>query len=486
VWNYRDVSWPPVQYVRKFFPAGNTRGYSSWALVAGGGGGGYSPPIPISDVSGLQTALDSKPNTTLTLTAGLGLTGGGDLSASRSFVVDFAGSGVSSATKAVRADDARLSDARTPVSHTHALDDVTAGTLFPVLQMAEQSSPGNPIANTALIYAKTDGKPYWKGDDNIERPLLPITSSLHANPTFDLHGGSPDRPTNYDFFWIDALGSTAVSETSDLIAGAASLKLSRVATGFINVMTSIFTVTANGTCTLTFWAKGGASNAKMDVVLMTTANGTDPQFFDSPNTTTVFQTRTLTTLWKQYTMTFGVPSDAVVGRFAFTPTTTTGGGADAVTVYLDESTSYATEPPVNDVGPFASRYISSNLSIPNGTTATTITFGTNTETTGMTFASGIFTIQRAGRYMVNLTAAWDVNATNRRLLRILQNGSEKRRVENAPGNATGVAYSQNVGIILRCAIGDTIAGDVIQTSGVSLNLLAGANNTAIDITWMGY
>ena len=49
------------------------------------------------------------------MTAGLGLTGGGDLSADREFTVDFAASGVSSATQAVRADDSRLSDARTPI-----------------------------------------------------------------------------------------------------------------------------------------------------------------------------------------------------------------------------------------------------------------------------------------------------------------------------------------------------------------------------------
>lgn len=48
---------------------------------------------PISDVTGLQTALDAKTPTTLTLTAGAGLTGGGDLSANRTFDVG-AGTGI--------------------------------------------------------------------------------------------------------------------------------------------------------------------------------------------------------------------------------------------------------------------------------------------------------------------------------------------------------------------------------------------------------
>ena len=62
-----------------------------------------------------------------TVTAGTGLTGGGDLSASRTFTLDFATSGASSTTKAVRADDSRLSDSRTPTAHTHALADIQQG-----------------------------------------------------------------------------------------------------------------------------------------------------------------------------------------------------------------------------------------------------------------------------------------------------------------------------------------------------------------------
>ena len=62
-----------------------------------------------------------------TLTAGTGLTGGGDLTANRTFALDFATSGTTSSTKAVRADDSRLSDSRTPTAHTHALADIQQG-----------------------------------------------------------------------------------------------------------------------------------------------------------------------------------------------------------------------------------------------------------------------------------------------------------------------------------------------------------------------
>lgn len=61
-----------------------------------------------ADVTGLTTALAGKVPTTRTVSTSTGLTGGGDLSANRTLAVDFAASEVSSTTKAVRADDARL------------------------------------------------------------------------------------------------------------------------------------------------------------------------------------------------------------------------------------------------------------------------------------------------------------------------------------------------------------------------------------------
>ena len=61
--------------------------------------------------------------TTRTVTAGTGLTGGGDLGADRSFAVSYG----TSAGTACEGDDARLSDARTPTAHTHALSDIQQG-----------------------------------------------------------------------------------------------------------------------------------------------------------------------------------------------------------------------------------------------------------------------------------------------------------------------------------------------------------------------
>ncbi len=56
---------------------------------------------------------------------GTGLLGGGDLSANRTLTPDF-GTG---AGKVTQGNDSRLSDARTPTAHVHAASDVTSGTL---------------------------------------------------------------------------------------------------------------------------------------------------------------------------------------------------------------------------------------------------------------------------------------------------------------------------------------------------------------------
>jgi hypothetical protein len=59
----------------------------------------------------------------LTMTAGAGLTGGGDLSASRTFAVSYG----TTAGTACEGNDSRLINARDPTAHTHALADLQQG-----------------------------------------------------------------------------------------------------------------------------------------------------------------------------------------------------------------------------------------------------------------------------------------------------------------------------------------------------------------------
>lgn len=90
-----------------------------------------SDPLTLaeSQVTGLVADLAAKALNTRQILAGTGLTGGGDLTADRTLTVDFAGAGVTTAGKVVNANDARLSDARTPLAHNHAGSEITSGTV---------------------------------------------------------------------------------------------------------------------------------------------------------------------------------------------------------------------------------------------------------------------------------------------------------------------------------------------------------------------
>lgn len=82
----------------------------------------------LSSQTDLNSALTARALTATTLTAGTGLTGGGDLSANRTFAVNFG----TSATTVCVGDDARLSNSRTPVAHDldgalHTISGKTAG-----------------------------------------------------------------------------------------------------------------------------------------------------------------------------------------------------------------------------------------------------------------------------------------------------------------------------------------------------------------------
>ena len=74
-----------------------------------------------TDLAAAVTALTGKADKATTITAGTGLTGGGTLAANRTLAADF-GTG---AGKVCQGNDSRLSDARTPTAHTHAVADVT-------------------------------------------------------------------------------------------------------------------------------------------------------------------------------------------------------------------------------------------------------------------------------------------------------------------------------------------------------------------------
>jgi len=103
------------------------------SLTSGGGGGGGAVDSVVGRtgvVTGAHIAADPGMSGTYTpkattITAGAGLTGGGDLSANRTLAVSYG----STAGTAAQGNDARLSDARTPTAHVHSAADVTSGTV---------------------------------------------------------------------------------------------------------------------------------------------------------------------------------------------------------------------------------------------------------------------------------------------------------------------------------------------------------------------
>jgi hypothetical protein len=146
-WDSADSRWENVDG-SKLFDLPQTRLVGRWASAGNGvlqevtiGSG-----IKLSNTGILST--DGVTFETRLLNAGTGLTGGGDLSTDRTLSVDFASSGTSSSTKAVRADDSRLSDARTPTAHTHVLADITD-------RYTELVKPTNPVILVDDFFSNT-------------------------------------------------------------------------------------------------------------------------------------------------------------------------------------------------------------------------------------------------------------------------------------------------------------------------------------------
>lgn len=144
------------------------------------------------NTSGVAGAVPSS----RTVTAGTGLTGGGDLSANRTVAADF-GSG---AGKVCQGNDSRLSDARTPTAHNHAASNITSGTLdiarIPVGTSSTTVAAGN---DARLSDARRSLGPTVESTASSGTPTPAIASASHqynltalaANATFGAPTGTP-------------------------------------------------------------------------------------------------------------------------------------------------------------------------------------------------------------------------------------------------------------------------------------------------------
>lgn len=139
-----------------------------------------------SDVTGLAAALAAKVDGTRSVIAGTGLTGGGDLTADRTLAVAYG----TTAGTAAQGNDARLSDARTPLTHSHAQTDVTGlvAALATKVDTTRQVIAGTGLTGggtlaadrtLAVAYGTTAGTAAQGNDARLSDARTPLTHS-HA------------------------------------------------------------------------------------------------------------------------------------------------------------------------------------------------------------------------------------------------------------------------------------------------------------------
>lgn len=150
-------------------------GGSSYIEISSSPGSSDEVPEGISNLyftnaraqAAVSSQLSAKANSSVKVQAGTGLSGGGDLTADRTFSVSF---GTSVGT-VCQGNDSRLSDARTPVSHTHSASDITSGQL-----------------NIAQIPTGTTASTVCVGNDS--RLSNARTPTAHTHAATDINSGT--------------------------------------------------------------------------------------------------------------------------------------------------------------------------------------------------------------------------------------------------------------------------------------------------------
>lgn len=265
------------------------------SLGAGGGGSAITTPETTvngnlvqwsgTDGSALAdsgTSISDLVATTTTITAGTGLTGGGDLSADRSLAVIFG----SSSTTACAGNDARLGDDRRAVS-------LKSATTTVVVSSAAAPSAGQAIvatSSTAAIWADV-------GDVQSTRTITAGTGltgggDLSADRSFAVaYGTSSSTATvGNDTRVVNAVQTSRTISTGTGLTGGGDLSANRtlsVDTSVIEVVQTVVTISTNttavvdriylvdstsGTITVTLPAAVSSSGKKLVVKRKTGSN----------------------------------------------------------------------------------------------------------------------------------------------------------------------------------------------------------------------
>jgi len=215
----------------------------------------------------------------------------------------------------------------------------------PVAVLPQAADPlATLLPNVPLIFARSNGLPYWRDKNNVVRPLITPREAVHNNPNFeDWSAPGPAMfPIDWTRFWMNTEVVTA-ADGDDKVSGAYSLKIIRpgAAPNNTNMTTGpAYTCNPGDQITFEFYARCSTSAGIMLVGLLTGPTAAGANHF---GTGSIHATKTvnLTTSWTKYSFSWTVPQDHYFFRFTLSPYTLS---SSDMTFWIDDTGSTVTTP----------------------------------------------------------------------------------------------------------------------------------------------